>query len=49
MKVRVWIETKKIGSTCEDIFELEADDDLEDICRDVAFEYIEWGYDIIEE
>ena len=48
-KIKGYIKTKKVGSTCE--FEFELDDDataeeIEEYARESAFEQIEWSYTI---
>lgn len=49
-KIRAWIRTSKVGSKCEDVIEVPegiSDNDLEELARDVAFNYMEWGYEDI--
>jgi hypothetical protein len=54
---KVWINTDKVGSKCEDIVEIDEEtlDELEDDearleyieheCREVAFNMMEWGFE----
>lgn len=55
VRVRVWASTNKVGSECEDIVEFDAtewagatEEEREEWCREAAFEYIEWGYEVQE-
>ena len=52
VKVRVYISTNKVGSECSDIVEFEREDweamsdqDKEDALQDMAFSYMEWGWE----
>ena len=52
VKIRVWISTNKIGSECSDVvefgreeWEAMSDSDKEDLLRDTAFNYMEWGWE----
>jgi catalase len=52
VKIRVHISTNKVGSECEDYFEVERDvwesmteEEKEEICQQAAFNYLEWGWE----
>lgn len=47
-----YIETDKVGSTCNFEFEVENDateEEIEEIAREEAFSLIEWSYEEAEE
>ena len=51
MVIKVWIRTDMQGSLCEDSFQIDddvwkkmPDEEKEDMCKDVAFNYLEWGW-----
>ena len=55
VKVKVWICTSKAGSECYDILEFERDEwerlddnEKDEICREAAFNDMEWGYREVE-
>lgn len=54
VKIRVWISTNKVGSECSDVVEFDREDweslsdkDKEDELQDIAFSYMEWGWEEI--
>ena len=55
VKVKVWVKTDIVNSTCEDVIELDreewesmTEDQREDFCRDVVWNMAEWGYEADE-
>ena len=55
VKVQVWISTNKVGSKCEDTAEFDreewesmTDDEKDDLCKDTAFNNMDWGWRVIE-
>lgn len=49
MKIKVSVQTDKVGSKCEQEIELDdedhlTDEDLEEIAKDTMFEMIEWNW-----
>ena len=49
-KVRVWAATDIVGSQCEDIIEFEDDaskEEIESEARQIAFNFIDWGFEIL--
>lgn len=49
---RVSIQTNVVGSKCEDMVELPhdvTDAEIEDACREAAFNWIEWSYKEVTE
>lgn len=55
VKVKVWVHTNKIGSECHDIVEFDreewesmTDDEKDDICKDAAFNNMDWGWKVTE-
>ncbi|VVE34002.1 DUF7167 family protein [Pandoraea commovens] len=55
MKIEVWIRTNKIGSNCDASFEIDdaewesmTEEEREDMCKDAAFSYLEWGWEAEE-
>lgn len=52
MKIRVFVETNKVGSECEEI--VDVDDDLgpnalEETAREVMFNMISWGFERVKD
>ncbi len=52
VKIRVWIQTDKIGSLCEDILEFDIDDwelmtktEQSTEIKDAAFNMCDWGFE----
>ena len=55
VKVQVWNSTNKVGSECKDTIEIDreeweamTDDEKDDACQDAAFNYLDWGWKVIE-
>lgn len=51
-KYRIWLESDAAGVRFEDIIEIPEDatnDEIDEICKDAAFNWIDWGYDPIGE
>jgi hypothetical protein len=51
-KYRVWLNTGFAGVNNEDVIEIEDDatpEEIEEQCKDLAFNDIDWGYEEIEE
>ena len=51
-KYRVWLHTGYAGHLIEDEIEVDDNetlDEIEEQCRDVAFQTIDWGYEEINE
>jgi hypothetical protein len=55
MKIRYWIQTEIHGSQCSDEIEVDdeewaamSEDEREAFARDVAFERMEWGWEVCE-
>lgn len=53
LKIKVFIRTDKVGSKCEDSFTIDNDEwqqmgeeEQQKMCREVAFNMGEWGYDV---
>lgn len=53
--VKVFIRTNKVGSECRDSFEVDreewesmTDEDKDEMARDAAFNYLDWGYEVEE-
>lgn len=47
MKIKVYVQTNKIGSLCEDEFELDdniSESEIEDQARECMFNMIEWSW-----
>lgn len=51
MKIKVWVKTDKVGSTCTDEFEIEdtgwndmSEEDKEKEAKEWAFQMMEWGF-----
>ena len=49
--IRFYISTRKVGSECKDSFQIErevweemSEDEQEEVCREAAFEMMEWGF-----
>lgn len=46
-KIRVWVQTNKVGSRCETVFEVsddEAEEDITEQAKDHMFDMIEWDW-----
>lgn len=55
VKVTVRISTNKVGSECKDEIEFDreewdamTDDQKDEVCQEVAFNYMEWGWEVNE-
>jgi len=51
-KYRVWLSTGYAGQIDEDVIEISDDatpEEIEEQCKDVAFQSIDWGYEEVEE
>lgn len=55
IRVKVWIETDKVGSKCIDYLEYDEEEwesmserERDEDCREVAFQMGEWGYQVEE-
>ena len=55
VKIEVYIATNKVGSECTDFLEFYreewdswCEDVKEEVCRDAAFQMMEWGYKEVE-
>ena len=51
MVIKFWIQTDRQGSLCEDSFQIDdeewgnlSEEEKEEMCRDAAFNYLEWGW-----
>jgi hypothetical protein len=51
MKIKVWLKTDNVGSTCIDEFEIEnseweqmTPEERESMAKDAAFNMMEWGF-----
>lgn len=56
IKVKVSIRTDKVGSECVDTIEFDpdewegmSDDEREHACQEVAFNYLDWGWEVLDE
>jgi hypothetical protein len=54
-RIKVTIRTNKVGSECSDIMEFEDDDwnsmtdpEREEVCKDAAFNMMEWNFEEME-
>ena len=48
MRVKVWIETDKVGSRCEEVIEVDddaSDDTVEEHARETAYQFVSWSYE----
>ena len=46
--IKIWIKTDKVGSICEDSFEVDDDcspEEIEEFAREQAFQMMEWGFE----
>ncbi len=53
-KIKVTVQTNKVGSKCEEIIDEPdwdemTDDERENVCMDVMFEMIDWNYSEVGE
>lgn len=51
-KYRIWLEPNVAGVTHEDYINIPEDaseKEIDEICKDVAFNWIDWGYHPVEE
>jgi hypothetical protein len=45
--IRVWVKTNKIGSRCEDEFEIDEDaseEEIEEHAKEIMFNMIDWSF-----
>lgn len=50
-KVKVWVSTKKVGSRCDDSFEIEdnaTEEEIEELAEEVMWEMVDWNWSVEE-
>lgn len=52
MQVGIWVDTDIVGSTIEDVIDLDDnfnDEEIEKEAYDAVMEHVEWGYERVKE
>lgn len=51
MRIRIWVETKKINSRCEKIIEIDddlSDDEITEIAEEEMYSMMEWDWEELD-